>query len=124
MALAQAARCIRRVNDLLDPNNAQGLYPPDALLFVANLSTQRSIEQLQLACEGVFRAYGPNHTKVKNDKNGHPYTFIQFHNVEDANAAIGGCKNLWLNGRKIRTEYAKAKPADDATRWRDRKTSG
>ena len=24
-----------RVNDLLDPNNAQGLYPPDALLFVA-----------------------------------------------------------------------------------------
>ncbi|KIV97765.1 hypothetical protein PV10_01473 [Exophiala mesophila] len=111
MALAQAAPCIRRVNQLHDPNNAQGLYPPDALLFVANLSTQRSIEQLQEACEGVFGSYCPCHTKVKHDKNGHPYAFVQFHNINDAHVAVEGSKDLSLSGRKIRIEFAKAERA-------------
>ncbi|EXJ81836.1 hypothetical protein A1O1_07901 [Capronia coronata CBS 617.96] len=100
-----------RVSQLPNARNAQGLYPPDALIFVANLSNQRSPDHLYVSCQQTFGGFGPCHIKVLLDKNRHPFAFVQFENVEDANAAVDAASNMMMDGRKIRVERAKAERA-------------
>ncbi|KIW94955.1 uncharacterized protein Z519_04935 [Cladophialophora bantiana CBS 173.52] len=100
-----------RVNQVPTAANAQGLYPPTALIFVANLSKHRSEDQLEIACHQAFDTYGPNHVKIRRDKNHHPNAFVQFQKDEDANAAVAGAYGLIIDGRKIRIEQAKAERA-------------
>ncbi|KAH0829599.1 hypothetical protein AYO21_07556 [Fonsecaea monophora] len=97
-----------RVNQVPTAANAQGLYPPTALIFVANLSKYRSEDQLEIACHQTFDTYGPNHIKIRRDRNQHPFAFIQFQRDEDATAAVAGAYGLIIDGRKIRIEQAKA----------------
>ncbi|KIW25930.1 uncharacterized protein PV07_09064 [Cladophialophora immunda] len=97
-----------RVNQIPTAANAQGLYPPTALIFVANLSKYRSEDQLEVACHQTFDTYGPNHVKIRRDRNQHPFAFIQYHKDEDATAAVSGAYGLIIDGRKIRIEQAKA----------------
>ncbi|KAJ4581314.1 hypothetical protein HRR81_000352 [Exophiala dermatitidis] len=100
-----------RVSQLPNVANAQGLYPPDALIFVANLSNQRSADQLQFSCHQTFDRFGPCHIKVRQDKNHQPFAFVQFENVDSANAAISASSDMLIDGRKIRVERAKAERA-------------
>ncbi|EXJ82196.1 hypothetical protein A1O3_06009 [Capronia epimyces CBS 606.96] len=100
-----------RVSQLPNAINAQGLYPPDALIFVANLSNQRSGEQLELACHQAFDRYGRCHIKVRLDKNRHPFAFVQFERVDDANVAVNAASDMMIDGRRIRIERAKAERA-------------
>ncbi|KIX97379.1 uncharacterized protein Z520_06831 [Fonsecaea multimorphosa CBS 102226] len=100
-----------RVNQVPTPANAQGLYPPTAAIFVANLSKFRSEDQLEVSCHQTFDTYGPNHVKIRRDKNLHPFAFIQFQKDEDANAAVSGAYGLIMDGRKIRIEQARAERA-------------
>ncbi|OAP55827.1 hypothetical protein AYL99_09979 [Fonsecaea erecta] len=100
-----------RVSQVPNAANAQGLYPPTALIFVANLSKNRSEDQLELACHQTFDDYGPNHVKIRRDRNQHPFAFVQFEKDEDATAAVAGAYGLVMDGRKIRIEQAKAERA-------------
>ncbi|KAK5063133.1 hypothetical protein LTR84_005209 [Exophiala bonariae] len=100
-----------RVRTGITANNAQGLYPPSALLFIANLSNQRSVEQLEVSCQQVFSSFGPCHVKVRYDRNKHPFAFVQFESDEDASAAVDGSVNLSIDDRRIRVERAKAERA-------------
>ncbi|KAK6385646.1 hypothetical protein LTS17_001216 [Exophiala oligosperma] len=88
--------------------NAQGIFPPEALIFVANLSSQKTVEQLQQSCHEVFDEFGTCHIFVKYDPRRHPFAFVQFENVEDANQAMTYTTDLELDGRKIRLERGKA----------------
>ncbi|KAL2433949.1 hypothetical protein ABEF94_013500 [Exophiala dermatitidis] len=97
-----------RVSQLPNVANAQGLYPPDALIFVANLSNQRSADQLQLSCHQTFDRFGACHIKVRQDKNHQPFAFVQFENVDSANTAVRASSDMLIDGRKIRVERAKA----------------
>ncbi|KAJ9494087.1 hypothetical protein LTR99_006670 [Exophiala xenobiotica] len=97
-----------RVSELPTARNAQGIFPPEALIFVANLSSQRTAEQLELSCHQVFDQFGTCHIFIKYDPRQHPFAFVQFENVEDANNAIVYTTNLVLHGRKIRLERGKA----------------
>ncbi|KIX05190.1 uncharacterized protein Z518_06062 [Rhinocladiella mackenziei CBS 650.93] len=106
-----------RVAQLPNAANAQGLYSPDALIFVANLSNRRTEDQLALSCHQVFDCFGPCHIKVRLDKNRHPFAFVQFEariqiqRIEDAHNAVNGASSLAIDGRKIRIERAKAERA-------------
>ncbi|KAL2446497.1 hypothetical protein ABEF95_013056 [Exophiala dermatitidis] len=100
-----------RVSQLPNVANAQGLYPPDALIFVANLSNQRSADQLQLSCHQTFDRFGACHIKVRQDKNHQPFAFVQFENVDSANTAVRASSDMLIDGRKIRVERAKAERA-------------
>ncbi|KEF57661.1 uncharacterized protein A1O9_05579 [Exophiala aquamarina CBS 119918] len=92
-------------------SNAQGLYPPSALLFVANLSSHRTTEQLEVSCQQIFTVFGPCFVKVRLDRNKHPFAFVQYENSDDAAAAVEGSLNLNIDGRRIRVERAKAERA-------------
>ena len=50
--------------------------------FLANLSpslsTQKTEDQLELSCHEAFDVYGPNHIKIRRDKNRHPFAFVQY----------------------------------------------
>lgn len=74
--------------------NSQGIYPPDAAIFVAkyvpqrmdwnilltvhSLSSQRTEDQLELSCHNIFDGFGPNHIAVKTDSRDHPFGIVQF----------------------------------------------
>ncbi|EXJ54251.1 hypothetical protein A1O7_09588 [Cladophialophora yegresii CBS 114405] len=100
-----------RVNQIPTAANAQGLFRPDALIFVANLSMRRTEEELEMTVHHAFDAYGPNHVRIHYDRNKHPYAFVQYETAEDANAAVSGAFGMVLDGRKIRIERAKAERA-------------
>ncbi|KAJ9605598.1 hypothetical protein H2200_010255 [Cladophialophora chaetospira] len=91
--------------------NAQGIFPPEALIFVANLSMHKSEEQLDVSVHEAFDYFGPNHVKVHRDRNRHPYAFVQYEIIQDAVAAVKGAYGLVLDGRKVRVEHAKAERA-------------
>ncbi|KAF7503553.1 hypothetical protein GJ744_003626 [Endocarpon pusillum] len=105
-----------RLAEVITADNAQAIYPPQACIFVANLSTQCTDEQIQKACESKFGAWGPCHAKVHRDKNRMPYAFVQFHEIEDARVAIRESKGLIIDGRPIRAEHANADRAVLLTR--------
>ncbi|ETI26807.1 hypothetical protein G647_10252 [Cladophialophora carrionii CBS 160.54] len=100
-----------RVNQIPTAANAQGIFPPDALIFVANLSVRRTEEELEITVHLAFDTYGPNHVKIRRDRNKHPFAFVQYETVEAANAAVSGAYGMVLDGRRIRIERAKAERA-------------
>ena len=84
--------------------NAQGIYPPDAAIFVAkyvrkqycgheystdthSLSDHRTEDQLELSCHNAFDGFGPNFVTIKADGRGHPFGVVQFE-VRSSSAAV------------------------------------
>lgn len=51
-------------------------------LTFRSLSNQRSEDQLEVACHQAFDTFGTCHVKVRLDKNGHPFAFLQFEVIE------------------------------------------
>ncbi|KAI1613020.1 hypothetical protein EDD36DRAFT_253026 [Exophiala viscosa] len=100
-----------RASHVPTAKNAQGIYPPDAAMFVANLSDHRTEDQLEVSCHEAFDGFGPNFVTIKADGRGHPFGVVQFESIEDANNAFSSISNLILDGRKIRLERLKAERA-------------
>ncbi|KAJ5296650.1 uncharacterized protein N7443_007543 [Penicillium atrosanguineum] len=106
----QYARRGDRMQEEPSAKNAQGLFSPDACIFIGNLSTKVPAEQLAEDLKRVFLQFGPCHVKIKQDKKRNlPGAFVQFERVEDANAALECDQSTELHGRYLRVEKAKGR---------------
>ncbi|KAJ5798131.1 uncharacterized protein N7503_007427 [Penicillium pulvis] len=96
-----------RLQEEPSAKNAQGLFPPDACVFVGKLvAAEEMTEDLKTA----FTVYGPCHVKIKQDKKkGLPGAFVQFEKVEHANAALDPNERIALHDRWLRVERAKGR---------------
>ncbi|RMD44182.1 hypothetical protein DV735_g1003, partial [Chaetothyriales sp. CBS 134920] len=92
-------------------DNAQGIWPAEAVVFVANLSARRSLQHLQHACHEIFDAFGCNVIKVKLDRNNHPFALVQFEDLDAATTALARSRGVVLDGRPLRLEQGKAERA-------------
>ncbi|KAJ5886435.1 uncharacterized protein N7473_009109 [Penicillium subrubescens] len=99
-----------RLQEEPSAKNAQGLFPPEACIFVGNLSTKVPTETLAEDLKSVFTRFGACHVKIKQDKKkGLPGAFIQFERVEDASAALASEESTILHDRILRIERAKGR---------------
>ncbi|MCJ1288114.1 hypothetical protein MMC26_007469 [Xylographa opegraphella] len=89
-------------------DNAQALLPPMACVFVANLSSTRTDEQLEYSVTRVFEQFGRVYVKIRRDNRSMPYAFAQYENVSDSERAIEHGRGIAIDGRQCRTERAKA----------------
>lgn len=78
--------------------------PPMACLFVASLANSTTEESLRL----LFAPYGTLlKIKLLRDRSARPYAFVQYSDVEEANAALLNTNGKTLDGRRLRVEKAK-----------------
>ncbi|KAL9587209.1 MAG: hypothetical protein Q9212_000368 [Teloschistes hypoglaucus] len=96
-----------RANLTLSADTAQAMLPPNACVFVANLTQIKSDEELEKSVSAVFQAFGNVYVKIRRDNKGMPFAFCQYENVRDAQRAITMGRGLEINGRACRTEVAK-----------------
>ncbi|GAQ04812.1 hypothetical protein ALT_2133 [Aspergillus lentulus] len=89
--------------------NAQGLFPPDACIFVGNLKITLEDKDLVRDIQQTFSTFGPCHVKVKRDKRKIPTAFVQFEKVEHAVAALAENDLIKLHDRWLRIEKIKGK---------------
>lgn len=84
-----------RLSDPITPQNAQGVLPPEACVFVAkyvreessqelvltpsSLSVNRTDEQLEESVHGAFDQFGECIVKVRRDRHRHPFALVQYH---------------------------------------------
>ncbi|GLI77145.1 hypothetical protein PoHVEF18_005430 [Penicillium ochrochloron] len=99
-----------RLQEEPSARNAQGLFPPEACIFVGNLSTKVPTETMAEDLKSVFTQFGACHVKIKQDKKkGLPGAFVQFERVEDASAALASEESTILHDRMLRIERAKGR---------------
>ncbi|KAJ5999124.1 hypothetical protein N7451_006934 [Penicillium sp. IBT 35674x] len=116
-----------RLQEEPSAKNAQGLFSPDACIFVGkqvhlffskrimlmglfSLSTKVAAEEMTEDLKTAFTVYGPCHVKIKQDKKkGLPGAFVQFEKVEHANAALDPNERIALHDRWLRVERAKGR---------------
>ncbi|KAI9784739.1 MAG: hypothetical protein M1816_000742 [Peltula sp. TS41687] len=91
----------------ITPENAQKVLPPSACVFVANLKSTCSDEELYQAVRTVFEAFGVVYIKIRRDDRGMPYAFCQYVRDEDAQRAIAQGRGKDIKGRACRTEPAR-----------------
>ncbi|KAL8953972.1 MAG: hypothetical protein Q9222_000182 [Ikaeria aurantiellina] len=91
----------------LSADTAQAMLPPNACVFVANLTQAKSDDQLEHSVSTVFQAFGNVYVKIRRDNKGMPFAFCQYENVNDAQRAITMGRGLLIDGRACRTEVAK-----------------
>ncbi|PKX91640.1 uncharacterized protein P174DRAFT_433081 [Aspergillus novofumigatus IBT 16806] len=89
--------------------NAQGLFPPDACIFVGNLKITLEDKDLVRDIQQTFSMFGPCHVKVKRDKRKIPTAFVQFEKVEHAVAALAENDLIKLHDRWLRIEKIKGR---------------
>jgi len=58
--------------------NAQTVFTPDYLVFVANLRSDASLDDLCVALSGVFPRFGPCTIRVVRHGDGMKIAFIQY----------------------------------------------
>ncbi|KPM45110.1 hypothetical protein AK830_g1505 [Neonectria ditissima] len=88
-------------------SDPQTMYSPDACIFVANLAQGYSDVALYNEVTRIFGEYGSVYVKIKRDKRGMPFAFVQFTHHSHARVALEhGHKRLIL-GRYCRTERCK-----------------
>ncbi|KKY25366.1 putative rna recognition domain-containing protein [Phaeomoniella chlamydospora] len=105
-----------RIGKEVNADNAQGILTPKACVFVANLSNQRTDEQLEESVQQIFGAHGKCYVKIRRDKNQMPFAFVQYETVEAANEAISKCRGAIIDNRPTRCEHAKVNRALYLTR--------
>ncbi|KAI9927996.1 hypothetical protein ASPWEDRAFT_29385 [Aspergillus wentii DTO 134E9] len=90
--------------------NAQGLFPPDACVFVGNLSIKVSLDTLTEDLGDKFSCFGRCHVKIKQDKKkGLPGAFVQFEEVDAASAALAWNECTVMHDRWLRVERARGR---------------
>ncbi|KAJ1554001.1 hypothetical protein HK405_006289 [Cladochytrium tenue] len=81
---------------------------PQACLFVANLNSARSDEELYEGVHAFFVRWGPLFSvKVHRDLSTRPSAFVQFYRIADAKRAMQEATGSLLDSRPIRIEQAK-----------------
>ncbi|TGZ80452.1 hypothetical protein EX30DRAFT_364396 [Ascodesmis nigricans] len=82
---------------------------PSACIFVANLASSQTDEQLLESVQNHFKKFGRVHVKIRRDTKGNPYSFCQFESDEVARTAVreGRHAVIDITGRRIRCEPAK-----------------
>ncbi|KAJ4147295.1 hypothetical protein LMH87_001829 [Akanthomyces muscarius] len=88
--------------------DAQGIYPPTACIFAANLAQLYDDKTLEYEVTRAFSKYGPVFVKIRRDQRQMPFAFCQFTCDEHARKAKEGGKDTYILGRQCRTEMAKA----------------
>ncbi|KAK4102728.1 hypothetical protein N658DRAFT_422656 [Parathielavia hyrcaniae] len=92
--------------------DAQGIYPPSACVFIANLPESKDDRALEAAVTREFSRYGTVFVKIRREAKGNmigmPYAFAQYTNDDDAKAAMDEGKGTMILGRPCRTEMVKA----------------
>ncbi|KAJ4231077.1 hypothetical protein NW759_003058 [Fusarium solani] len=88
--------------------DAQSCYPPEACVFVANLSQNYDDLTLMSAVTKVFNQYGTVFVKIKRDKRQMPFGFAQYTKPEDAEKALANLRGVEILGRPVRTERCNA----------------
>ncbi|KAL6361302.1 hypothetical protein LRP88_04769 [Fusarium phalaenopsidis] len=88
--------------------DAQSCYPPEACVFVANLSQNYDDLTLMSAVTKVFNQYGTVFVKIKRDKRQMPFGFAQYTKPEDAEKALVNLRGVEILGRPVRTERCNA----------------
>ncbi|SLM38454.1 RNA recognition motif domain [Lasallia pustulata] len=96
-----------RANLELTGDTAQALLPPDACVFIANLSSFRTDYQLEISVHDAFVVFGNCYVKIRRDSHGMPFAFCQYENVADAQKAINQGRGITIDNRPCRTERAK-----------------
>ncbi|CAI7663890.1 unnamed protein product [Penicillium pancosmium] len=100
-----------RLREQPSSKNAQGIFPPDACLFIGNLCSKTHKEQQEREIEQDFAVFGTCYAKVKIDKGTALHgAFVQFERVEDAQKVLdrdAQGRPIHLNGRTLRVERAK-----------------
>ncbi|KAL8366895.1 hypothetical protein RB595_003214 [Gaeumannomyces hyphopodioides] len=91
--------------------DAQGIYPPTACVFVANLPEPKEDRALEAAVTREFSKYGTVFIKIRRDPHHMPFAFCQYTNNEDAKTAMEAAKGAVILGRPCRTEMVKANRA-------------
>ncbi|KAJ5124750.1 uncharacterized protein N7515_008575, partial [Penicillium bovifimosum] len=100
-----------RLNQKPSKGNAQGLFLPDACVFVGNLSIRYTLEQLEEDLTTLVSPFGKCHVKVRmsaKDK-ALPVGFVQFEDIKCAQAALRQNGELRLHNRTLRLESSKAR---------------
>ncbi|KAK3298206.1 uncharacterized protein B0H64DRAFT_438695 [Chaetomium fimeti] len=114
MSLTPSQRPLRSFSSRQDVGgiDAQGIYPPSACVFVANLPESKNDHALEAAVTREFSQFGTVFVKirreVKGGVTGMPYAFAQYTNDEDAKVAIDEGRGIMILGRPCRTEMVKA----------------
>ncbi|KAL8659688.1 MAG: hypothetical protein Q9226_000313 [Calogaya cf. arnoldii] len=67
-----------RANLPLSADTAQAMLPPNACVFVANLTQSKSDDQLEHSVSEVFQAFGNVYVKIRRDGKGMPFAFCQY----------------------------------------------
>ncbi|KAL8741398.1 MAG: hypothetical protein Q9190_005989 [Brigantiaea leucoxantha] len=96
-----------RTGLLLSGDTAQSVLPPNACVFVANLTSSKSDDELEHLVASVFEMFGKVYVKIRRDGKGMPFAFCQYENVSDAQRAITLGRGRLVDGRACRTEIAK-----------------
>ncbi|KAM3545485.1 hypothetical protein ARSEF1564_001647 [Beauveria bassiana] len=88
--------------------DAQGIYPPTACIFAANLAQLYDDKTLEYEVTRAFSKYGPVFVKIRRDQRQMPFAFCQFTCDEHARKAKECGRDTYILGRQCRTEMAKA----------------
>ncbi|KAJ5397144.1 hypothetical protein N7509_005257 [Penicillium cosmopolitanum] len=104
-----------RLREPPSSKNAQGIFPPDACLFIGNLCSKTHKEQQEREIEQDFGVFGKCYAKVKIDKGTALHgAFVQFERVEDAQKVLdrdAQGRPIHLNGRTLES----SEPKDNLT---------
>ncbi|KAL8302035.1 hypothetical protein RB593_000689 [Gaeumannomyces tritici] len=85
--------------------DAQGIYPPTACVFVANLPEPKEDRALEAAVTREFSKFGTVFIKIRRDPHNMPFAFCQY------TMAMELAKGAMILGRPCRTEMVKANRA-------------
>ncbi|RSL83801.1 hypothetical protein CEP51_004299 [Fusarium floridanum] len=88
--------------------DAQSCYPPEACVFVANLSQHYDDLTITSAVTKVFNEYGTVFVKIKRNKNQMPFGFAQYTKPADAENALAHLRGVEILGRPVRVERCNA----------------
>ncbi|CAH0046406.1 unnamed protein product [Clonostachys solani] len=88
--------------------DAQDIYPSTACIFVANLASNVSDEELEEEVVAVFEKFGKAFVKLRRDTRNMPYAFVQYTSDNDAQRAFENAQGIKISDRCCRVEKAKA----------------
>ncbi|KAF9872186.1 RNA recognition domain-containing protein [Colletotrichum karsti] len=98
-----------RSNDnVVDNTDPQANWPSTACIFVANLPDNREDYTLEAAVIKEFERYGVVFVKIRRDKDGMPFAFVQFTTDDSADDARVNGRGSMILGRPCRTETVRA----------------
>ncbi|KAI9904331.1 hypothetical protein N3K66_000860 [Trichothecium roseum] len=86
----------------------QTIYSSSGCVFVANLAQKYEDDALEAEITKEFSQWGCVFVKIRRDRGGMPYAFVQFTKTAEADAAIEGSNGQMILGRPCRAEKAKA----------------